>query len=94
MSRETGKDESISSDSAGEGEEFSIRYTAAIATFGSILVGCCITAIIISRMFDEDEIKLQVLDFLVKFLQSIARQCGAWAIECEKAYNEYVNALH
>ena len=86
--------EPISSNEEEQDKGFLLRQAPAIATLSAAFFASIIVSIIISRMWDEDEIKLHLLDILIRFLQSIARLCGGWAIECEKTYNDYVNALH
>ena len=91
---EAGKTESTSPEHQGESEGLLYNYTATIATLSAAFLGTIIVSIIVSRMWDEDEIKLHVLDALIKLLQGIARLCGGWALQCENTYNEYVKALH
>jgi hypothetical protein len=45
-------------------------------------------------MFDEDQIRLEILHAITKFLQVLARVIGEWAIAFENAYNKYVDTLH
>lgn len=46
------------------------------------------------RLMDSDEVQLHILNFLVRFLQAIARIIGAWAITAESNYNKVVDSLH
>lgn len=94
MPETTGGNESSPHECEGETEGIFYNYSTAIATFAATFFATIIISIIVSRMWDEDEIKLTVLDYLVRILQAIARLCGSWALECERTYNEYVNALH
>ena len=94
MPEEAGQNESGAHQSEGDGEEIFPHYATVFATLGAAFVGTFIVSLIVSRMWDEDEIKLHILDALIKMFQAIARITGSWAIECENAYNEYVNALH
>jgi len=45
-------------------------------------------------MWDTDEIRLHVLQAIVQILQAFARVIGLWALEFEKAYNDYADTLH
>ena len=94
MPEEAGNYEPISTESEGQSEEVFLRGAATIATLGAAFFGTIIVSIVVSRMWNEDDIKLHVLDALIKILQGIARLCGGWALQCEHTYNEYVNALH
>lgn len=95
MPAEASENESGSCESKEDGEGLLFRHAGAVAaTFSAAFFGTIIVSIIISRMWDEDEIKLHMLDFIIRVLQSVARLCGGWAIQCENAYNEHVNALH
>lgn len=94
MPETTGENEPGASESEAKGQGFLFRQSSTIAAFTAAFVGAFVVSIIISQMWKEDEIKLHVLNSLVKLLQSIARLCGQWALDCENAYNEYVNALH
>lgn len=94
MSNEAGQIEQPAPDSSTESKELPIRYATAITGFASLVLGCFVVGILVAQMFDEDQIRLHVLDTLVKILQAIARLAGGWAIECENAYNQYVNVLH
>jgi hypothetical protein len=94
MSAETGGDEPSSYDSEEQDQGFLYNYAATIATLGTAFIATIVISLIISRMWNEDEIKLHVLNSLIKLLQGIARVCGSMAIEYEQLYNEYVNALH
>lgn len=91
---ETGSDEPDACNSETEAQRLLRNYSAAIATFAAAYVATIIIAIIVSRMWNEDEIRLHILDALIRILQTIARFCGGWALACEKAYGDYVNALH
>lgn len=94
MSEEASGIESNTHQREGSTEEILPNYAAIIATLGATLVGTIIIAIIVSRMWNEDEIKLHILSSAVRILQNIARLSGSWAIECERSYNDHVNALH
>jgi hypothetical protein len=94
MSEEAGGNESGTHDSQGEDQGFLSDNSTAIATFSAAFVATFIISIFVARMWDEDEIKLHILNFLVNLLQTIARLTGGWALHCERTYNEYVNALH
>lgn len=94
MSTEAGQNEPGAYDGNGEDQGILPNYAAVVATLSAALVGTIVICIIISRMWDEDEIKLHMLNFLTRVLQAVARLAGSWAIECENAYNDHVNALH
>lgn len=94
MPEEASQHESGTHQHEGNIEETLHSYATLIATLGTLFVGTFIICIIVARIWDEDEIKLHVLDMLTRMLQAVARLCGGWAIECEKAYNDHVNALH
>jgi hypothetical protein len=94
MSEEASGDESGAHDSEEEVHGFLYSKATIAATLGAAFVGSFVVSIIISRMWNEDDIKLHVLSFATRVLQTIAFSSGKWAIECERAYNEYVNALH
>lgn len=94
MSEPTGEIEPTPSEREAEAQGFLHNYTAAVATLSATFAATIIISIIVARMWDEDQIKLHVLDYMIKMLQAIARLCGGWALECERTYNEYVNALH
>lgn len=94
MPEEAGGNESISPEREGEDQGFLLHNTTIIATFASVFFATFVISIIVSRMWDEDEIKLNVLHMLVRVLQAIARLCGGWALEFEQIYNDHVNALH
>lgn len=49
---------------------------------------------LVTRLLSEDEIRLQLMFNLIRLFQSVARTVGGWALETEKAYNEYVESLH
>lgn len=94
LPEETGRNESSAYSNEGEDQELLPSYSATIAAFTATFFATIIISIIISRMWDEDEIKLHVLNALIRVLQSIARLCGGWALQCEQLYNNHVNALH
>ena len=94
MSEEASSNEPDAYDGEGENQELLFHYSDAIATLAATFFATIIVCLIVARMWDEDQIKLHVLDALVRLLQAIARLCGGWALECERAYNEHVNALH
>jgi hypothetical protein len=91
---ETSGDESGAHDDEAEGQGFLFHYSTAVGVFTATFFATIIISILISRMWNEDEIKLHVLDALMRLFQAIARLSGGWALECERTYNEYVNALH
>ena len=94
MSEETSGNEPDAYDSEGENQELLFHHSAAIATLAATFFATIIVCLIVARMWDEDQIKLHILDALVRLLQAVARLCGGWALECERAYNEHVNTLH
>jgi hypothetical protein len=94
MPAEAGPDESGSREPKGSTEEILRNYAGITAVLGATLVGSFVVSFIIARMWNEDEIKLNALSFLTRVLQTIAFSTGKWALECERSYNEYVNALH
>lgn len=94
MPEETGGAEPSTYDDQGESQRFLRNYTTAVAALATTYVALVVIFIIVSRMWDEDEIRLHVLNTMMRILQTIARICGGWALACEKAYNDYANALH
>jgi hypothetical protein len=94
MPAEASENESNAPESEAEDQGFLLRNSSALATFATFFVGTLIVQIIISRMWDEDEIRLYALDAMMRFFQLFARMFGGWALTCEKAYNDYANALH
>lgn len=94
MPEEASGAESSSLYGDGKGQGFLHKYSTAIATFATAYLITLIIAFVFVRMWQEDEFRLNVLNGIIKTLQTIARISGSWALECERAYNEYVNALH
>lgn len=94
VSTEAGKDEPGTRQREGTNEEVLPSYAVVIGVLGTALIGTIIVCLVISRMWNEDEIKLHVLSSTIKLLQGIARVSGSWALECENTYNKHVNALH
>jgi uncharacterized membrane protein YqjE len=89
MSEETGNAESIARHSEREGQKL-LLYHAAIWSFGFTVF----VILIANRMWDTDEIRLHILHTIVQILQAFARIIGLWALEFEKAYNDYADTLH
>lgn len=51
-------------------------------------------AFFVGRIITDEEIRLHMMHFSIRMLQSAARLLGGWALKTEKSYNEYVNTLH
>lgn len=65
------------------------------ASIAGIAIGYFIVGpIVVSMLNDDDGLTLHLLHGLMTLLQTIARVAGSAAIECEKKYNDHVNALH
>lgn len=94
MPNQAGETEPIPHQPERESEEVLPNYATIIAVLGATLVGTIIISLVVSRMWDEDEIKLHILHGGMKFFQSIARTAGVMALECETAYYEHANVLH
>ena len=66
-----------------------------VASVAGIAVGYFVIGpIVVSMINDEDGLTLHILHALMTILQTIARVAGSAALECEKKYNDHVNALH
>jgi hypothetical protein len=94
MPEEAAGNESNTCNGEAEDQEFLRNYTATIATLSATFFATIIISVIVTQMWNEDEIKLHVLDALIKILQTMARLFGGWALECERTYNDYASALH
>lgn len=94
MSEEAGDIEPDASNSSDEDQGILHNYSTAIAALAATYFAVIVVVIIVSRMWDEDEIRLHILNALMRVLQTIARISGGWALACEKAYNDYANTLH
>ena len=94
MSETAGDAESNSLNGAKEDQGFLHHYSASLATVAAAYFAIFLVIFIAARMWDEDEIRLQLLNTLMRILQTIARTFGGWALACEKAYNDYANTLH
>lgn len=94
MPKETSGDESSTHDSEAEDQGFLHRNSTVVGIIGTAYIFTVIIYLVMSRMWDQDEIKLHFLDAMVKICQALARTFGLWALEFENAYNEYVNILH
>ena len=88
MPKETGDTEPVSYDSEREDQRV-LLYYASLWTFGFITI-----TYIGLKMWDTDEIRLHLLHAMVQILQAFARVIGLWALEFEKAYNDYADTLH
>jgi hypothetical protein len=88
MPEATGDVESMANDSSTEDKKL-LLYYASLWTFGFITI-----TYIGLRMWDTDEIRLHFLHAMVQILQAFARVIGLWALEFEKAYNDYADTLH
>ena len=88
MPKETGDTEPVSYDSEDKDSRL-LYFDAALWTLGLATV-----TFIGLRMWDSDEIRLHILHGMVQILQALARVIGLWAIEFEKAYNDYADTLH
>ena len=65
------------------------------ASVAGIAIGYFIVGpIVVTMINDEDGLTLHILHGLMMMLQTIARVAGSAALECEKKYNDHVNALH
>lgn len=94
MPEEASSAEPSSYERDAKDQGFLHKHTAAIATFATAYLITIIFAMIFARMWQEEEFRLHFLNGIIKTLQTVARIAGSWALECERAYNEYVNALH
>jgi hypothetical protein len=94
MPEEASSNESSTHQSEEEDSGFLFHYSTTVATLSAAFFGTIIVSLLVSRMWDEDQIKLHILDTLIKMLQGVARLTGGWALECERAYNDHVNTLH
>lgn len=95
MPETTGSNESSACDSQGENQKLFLRNPTIVgATVAASYVAFIVAYLLMSHIWDEDEIRLHLLDTLIKVFQAIARLFGSWALECERSYNEYVNTLH
>lgn len=94
MSEAASNDESNTLDDQAEDQGFLYRHSTAIATLTAAYFATFVIAIIFSRMWNEDEIRLHILNVAMRILQAIARLIGGWALTCEQAYNDYANTLH
>lgn len=95
MPEKTGSIESSACDGEAENQRVFLRNPTFVgATIATSYVTFVIVYLVMSHIWDEDEIRLHILDTLVRLLQAIARMFGSWALECERTYNEYVNTLH
>lgn len=95
MSEEASSDEPGTYDIEAETKGLLLRNSATI--FGSIAAtyfAFIIIYILMTRMWNEDEIKLNILAMLTRIFQALARTFGFWALQTEQAYNEYVSILH
>lgn len=88
MPEETGDVESTPCDSEREDQKL-LYLDAALWTIGFSTV-----AFIGIRVWDSDEVRLHVLHAIVQILQTFARVLGLWALEFERAYNDYADSLH
>jgi hypothetical protein len=88
MPEETGESEPIT-DNCNTEDQRLLYYDAALWTLGFATI-----TFIGLRMWDTDEIRLHVLHAIVQILQAFARVIGLWALEFEKAYNDYADTLH
>jgi hypothetical protein len=65
------------------------------ASIAGIAVGYFVIGpIVVTMLNDEDGLTLHLLHAMTTILQTIARVAGSAALECEKKYNDHVNALH
>lgn len=94
MSEASGEAESVTPEYQAEGEGILLRYGSTLAVLGASLIGTIVICLIISRMWDEDKIRIHILGFLINFFRLVARKSGGLALEFEKSYYEYVDALH
>ena len=88
MPEETGDTESVSYNSERSDQKL-LLYEAAVWTLGFATV-----TFIGLRVWDSDEVRLHVLHAIIQILQAFARVLGLWALEFEKAYNDYADSLH
>jgi heme/copper-type cytochrome/quinol oxidase subunit 4 len=94
MPEEAGSTEPSSFQRLGKDQGFLHQHTTAVATFASAYLVAIIVAMVFAHMWEEEEFRLHILNTIIKLLQTIARVFGSWALECERAYNEYLNTLH
>jgi hypothetical protein len=94
MPEEAGSTQPSSFQRVGKDQGFLYKHSTAVATFASAYLIAIIFIFVFARIWEEEEFRLQILNTIIKLLQTIARVFGSWALECERAYNEYVNALH
>ena len=94
MSETTGSNEPNAYDSGTETQGFLYRHPAVVGTIATSYIATVIIYLLMTRMWNEDEIKLHILSTLTRLFQALARTFGLWALQTENAYNEYVSILH
>lgn len=95
MPEKASGDESSAYDDEAEDSRFLLRNsTTIVGAFAASYFAFVIIYLLMTRMWNEDEIRLHLLSALTRIFQALARTFGLWALECENAYNEYVSILH
>lgn len=94
MPEKTVGNESSTYNSEEEDQRFLSRHSTLVGSIAAAYFATIIIYLLMSRMWNEDEIRLHLLSALTRIFQALARTFGLWALECENAYNEYVSILH
>jgi hypothetical protein len=90
MQDETGSDEPMAPENEREDQDSSLHsliWFIRLAAIGYL-------ALTFYYLLNEPEVRLHTLYSMLRISRAIARTAGAWALEIEQSYNEYVNTLH